>query len=67
MPAMNAPSSCRKDFGNLRMRIIEPAINELREKDILVIEWEADRAGMKVIVLVFRFRPDPQGRLDLCA
>lgn len=65
MTAMDAPSSCRKDFGNLRMRIIEPAINELREKESLVIEWEADRAGRKVIGLVFKFRPDPQGRLDL--
>lgn len=59
-----APSSCRKDFGNQRMRIIEPAINELREKEALVIEWEADRAKRKVIGLVFKFRPDPQGRLD---
>jgi plasmid replication initiation protein len=65
MTAMDAPSSCRKDFGNLRMRIIEPAITELREKEALVIEWEADRAGRKVIGLVFKFRPDPQGRLDL--
>jgi plasmid replication initiation protein len=65
MTAMDAPSSCRKDFGNLRMRIIEPAFNELREKENLVIEWEADRAGRKVAGLVFKFRLDPQGRLDL--
>jgi hypothetical protein len=38
MTAMDAPSSCRKDCGNLRIRIIEPAINELREKESLVIE-----------------------------
>lgn len=65
MTAMDAPDSCRKDFGNLRMRVIEPAVAELREKNALVVEWEADRAGRKVVGLVFKFRPDPQGRLDL--
>jgi hypothetical protein len=28
-------------YGNLIMRIIEPAFTELREKVSLVIEWEA--------------------------
>ena len=65
MTAMDAPDSCRKDFGNLRIRVIEPAVAELREKNGLVVEWEADRAGRKVVGLVFKFRPDPQGRLDL--
>ena len=65
MDAMDAPSSCRKDFGNLRMRVIEPAVSELREKNGLIIDWEADRAGRKVVGLVFRFSIDPQGRLEL--
>lgn len=63
--AMDAPASCRKDFGNLRMRVIEPAVNEIRLKNSLVLDWEAERAGRKVVGLVFRFSPDPQGRLDL--
>lgn len=65
MNAMEAPASCRKDFGNLRMRVIEPAVSEIRQKNNLVLDWEAERAGRKVIGLVFRFSPDPQGRLDL--
>ena len=63
--AMDAPTSCRKDFGNLRMRVIEPAVTEIRAKNNLVLDWEAERAGRKVIGLVFRFSPDPQGKLDL--
>jgi plasmid replication initiation protein len=63
--SMDAPESCRKDFGNLRMRIIEPAVREIREKNGLLVEWEAERAGRKVIGLVFKFERDPQGRLDL--
>jgi plasmid replication initiation protein len=47
------------------MRIIEPAVTEIRAKNNLVLDWEAERAGRKVIGLVFRFSPDPQGRLDL--
>jgi plasmid replication initiation protein len=65
MNAMEAPASCRKDFGNLRNRVIEPAVSEIRQKNNLVLDWEAERAGRKVIGLVFRFSPDPQGRLDL--
>jgi plasmid replication initiation protein len=65
MNAMDAPNSCRKDFGNLRMRVIEPAVTEIRAKNNLVLDWEAERAGRKVIGLVFRFSPDPQGKLDL--
>jgi hypothetical protein len=65
MMAMDAPSSCRNDFGNLSLCIIEPAINEVREKQSLGIEWETDRPGRKVVGLVIRFRPDLQIRLDL--
>ena len=63
--AMDAPESCRADFGRLRARVIEPAVKELREKDNLVVEWLPTKAGRKVIGLTFKFRPDPQGRLEL--
>jgi plasmid replication initiation protein len=63
--AMDAPESCRKDFGRLRARIIEPAVRELRQKDNLLIEWKPVKAGRKVIGLVFTFGPDPQARLPL--
>lgn len=62
---MDAPESCQKDFFNLRQRVIEPAVKELREKDSFLLEWEPVKAGRKVTGLVFKFRMDPQGRLDL--
>ena len=62
---MEAPESCRKNFGQLRIRVLEPALKELREKDSFLLEWEPVKAGRKVTGLVFKFRMDPQGRLDL--
>lgn len=65
MDAVDAPPSCRKDFFNLRNRVIEPAVKELTEKDGLLITWKPVKAGRKVTGLEFRFKPDPQGRLEL--
>lgn len=61
--AMEPPPSCIKDFGNLRMRVIEPAVAELIDKNNLLIEWKPVKAGRKVIGLEFRFKENPQGRL----
>lgn len=62
--AMAAPESCIKDAGQLRRRVIEPAVKELREKNGLAIEWEATKpAGRKITGFRFKFEPDPQGRL----
>lgn len=63
--AMEAPQSCAANFKDLRRRVIEPAVKELVEKDSMKIEWEPVKAGRKVTGLIFRFAPDPQGRLDL--
>jgi hypothetical protein len=62
---MDALSSCWKSGSNLRIRILEPAITELREKEALVIEWEAGHGEKGYRLELFRFRPDPQRRLDL--
>ncbi|HGO6081587.1 TPA: replication initiation protein [Burkholderia cenocepacia] len=62
--AMGAPDSCVKDSGQLRRRVIEPAVKELQEKNALAIEWEpVTPAGRKVTGFRFKFKPDPQGRL----
>jgi plasmid replication initiation protein len=62
--AMGAPESCIKDSGQLRRRVIEIAVKELREKNALQIDWEAVKpAGRKVTGFTFKFNPDPQGRL----
>lgn len=62
---MDAPTSCRANFKDLRRRVIEPAVKELREKDNMLIEWEQVKAGRKVTGLVFKFRPNPQRSLEL--
>ncbi|MBR8029919.1 replication initiation protein [Burkholderia cenocepacia] len=62
--AMGAPDSCVKDSGQLRRRVIEPAVKELQEKNSLAIEWEPVKpSGRKVTGFRFKFKPDPQGRL----
>jgi plasmid replication initiation protein len=60
--SMDAPPSL-SDFGQVKRRIIEPAVRELREKDGWLIQWEPIKAGRKVKALRFRFMRDPQGRL----
>ncbi len=63
--SMDVPASYTKDFKSLRTRVIEPAVHELINKDGFLIEWEPVRAGRKVTGLEFRFKTDPQGKLQL--
>jgi plasmid replication initiation protein len=59
--AMEAPASAVKDFAQMRLRVIAPAIKELQGKDGLDIEWEAIKeGGRKVTSFEFRFKPNPQ-------
>jgi plasmid replication initiation protein len=63
---MEAPPSCRKDFKALRTRVIEPAVLAIQTKASMTIEWKVVRQGARRVTgLEFRFRPDPQGRLDI--
>jgi len=62
--AIEAPPSCEKDFGQLRRRVIEPAVEELITKNSLMIEWQPIKhGGRKVTGLEFRFSPNPQNSL----
>lgn len=63
--AMEVPESCKKNFGQLRLRVLEPSLKELREKDNMEIQLDLVKAGRKVTGLCFTFRPNPQGRLPL--
>lgn len=63
--AMEAPETCLKNFGQMRLRVIEPALKELREKNNLEIELELKKSGRKVTDLIFKFRPNPQTQLPL--
>jgi plasmid replication initiation protein len=63
--AMEAPESCRKEFGQLKRRVIDPAVKELRGKQGVLIDWMPVKAGRKVTGLDFKFQPDPQQSLPL--
>lgn len=53
--AMDVPDSYRKNFKEIRTRVIEPAIRELTEKNNMTITWQPRNAGRKVIALLFKF------------
>ena len=57
--SMDAPPSL-SDFGQVKRRIIDPAVKELTEKDGWLIQWEAIKAGRKVKAIRFTFMRNPQ-------
>lgn len=61
--AMEVPESYQKNFRETRRRVIEPAVQELIEKNNMLITWTTQNAGRKVIGLTFKFQPNPQGSL----
>jgi plasmid replication initiation protein len=61
--ATDATPTARANFKELRLRVIEPAVKELREKNGLLVQWTPMKSGRKVIGLRFEFAPDPQGTL----
>lgn len=63
--AMDAPPSLRSDFGQMKRRIIEPAVEELSRKDGWRIDWHPIKAGRKVKALRFRFQRESQRQLPL--
>ncbi len=63
--ALEVPSAYESDFSWLRMRVIEPAVKEIRAKDGLAVEWETIKAGRKVKALRFTFPTEQQTKLPL--
>ena len=64
---MDVPDSYRKNFKEIRTRVIEPAILELTEKNNMTITWQPQNAGRKVIGLVFKFEGETQTSEPLLA
>jgi len=63
--SMEATEKQRKNFANIRRRIIEPAVKELQEKDGWKIEWRPFLAGKKVVALCFHFsRAEAEGNIQ---
>lgn len=52
-------------YADIRRYVIEPAVNELRLKSNLEIQWEPVKDGRKVSAIRFTFTEVSQGRLDL--
>lgn len=63
--AMEAPETYRANFAQLRRFVVEPAIKELTTKDGMIITWEPTKKGRRVAALHFKFKQDPQAKLDL--
>lgn len=62
--AMEVPDTYRKNFKDLRNRVINIAVAELIEKDGWQIEWEGKKHGSRRINgLEFRFKKNAQTRL----
>ncbi|EOY6722610.1 replication initiation protein [Pseudomonas aeruginosa] len=54
-------------YSNLKGKVIDPAIKELREKSGLEIELGTERKGRAIDRLTFKFRDQEQMRLDFSA
>lgn len=52
-------------FVDVKRRVIEPAIEEIRSKSNMEISWKPIKRGRAVATLEFRFSQSPQGELDL--
>jgi plasmid replication initiation protein len=61
--AMDVPEKYRKNFRDIRVWIIEPAIAELQAKNNMIISYETKSIGRKVTSLVFKFQTNPQAAL----
>jgi plasmid replication initiation protein len=61
--AMDVPGSYR--FKDVRVRAIEPAVQELHKKDGMIVTWRAIKKGKAVASLEFTFKDDAQHRLAL--
>ena len=60
--SMEAPPSL-SDFGQLKRRIIDPAVKELVQKDGWLIDWQPIKAGRRVRAIRFDFKRNPQQAL----
>jgi len=61
--SMDAPPSIASSFGQIKRRILKPALDELAKKDGWDIKYTEIKAGRKVKGLRFEFQRNPQGNL----
>ncbi|WP_244832360.1 replication initiation protein [Caballeronia sp. TF1N1] len=61
---LNVAESQRKNYKELRTRVLEPAVAEIHEKNGLVVTIEERKKGRKVVELAFSWEADPQTELN---
>lgn len=54
-----------KSYSDVKRRVLEPALKEIRDRSDLIIECSAFKRGRSVHSLEFRMRRSPQRKLDL--
>lgn len=60
---MEVPPSLQGNYGQMKRRVIEPAIKELRDKNGMNVQFKEIKTGRKVLALEFSFEPSAQQRL----
>lgn len=60
---MEVSATARANYKELRVRVIEPSLREIREKCGIVVTIEERKRGRRVSDLAFSWQPDPQGTL----
>lgn len=65
--ALDVPESCRQSVKDLRRRVIDPAVKELKDKEGLRITLTPHKTGRKITSLRFEFGypAEAQAQLDL--
>lgn len=61
--SLEIPDYYSKDFSRIRVKVIEPAVKEIRQKDGLKVTWKPIKKGRSVIALEFKFPVEPQQEL----
>ncbi|HPE60637.1 MAG TPA: replication initiation protein [Thiolinea sp.] len=57
---MEVPSAYDRDFGLVRRKVIDLAVQEIRAKDGLDLHYETTKTGRKITGLTFTFPPEHQ-------
>lgn len=62
---MEVPEAYDRDFGLIRSKVINLALNEIRDKSNLPVTFQTKKAGRKVTALTFTFPTEQQNPLPL--
>jgi plasmid replication initiation protein len=61
---LDVKPSQRANYKELRTRVIEPSLEEIKKKCCLIVVVTEIKKGRKVTDLHFEWSPDPQGKLS---